>query len=63
MKVCDIYEKRLCYTTCKVVGYYNGAEYGFLNKETDNLIFNMEVKAIGIDIFNKNENCICIMVE
>ena len=63
MKVRDIYEKRLCYTIYKVIGYYNGAEYGFLNKDTENIIFDMEVKAIGIDTFNGNEKSICIMVE
>ena len=44
-------------------GSGNGSGYGFLSKDADSYIFNMDVKAIGIDTFNGDEKCICIMVE
>ena len=66
MKVKDIYRKRFSNTICKVVGYYNGADYGFLSgyeADCNEDILEMDVKYVGIDTVNGTESCICIMVD
>jgi hypothetical protein len=65
MKVKDIYRKRFSHTICKVIGYYNGADYGVLSgneSDCNENILEMDVEYIGIDTINGTENCICIMV-
>lgn len=65
MKVKDIYRLRFSHTICKVVGYYNGADYGVLSGDESDCnedILKMNVEYIGIDTINGKENCICIMV-
>ena len=59
LTVKDIYEKLLANTPCKVVGYYNGADYGMVRTE----LFDEKVKSITADIVNDNEPCVCIVID
>lgn len=59
MNVKDVYEMLFSNTLCKVVGYYNGVDYGMVRME----FFEEKVKYISADVVNGNEPCVCIMID